>query len=147
MAKDVKFGFGTDQDSCEAEEFDSIDELIEYAQASWDEKDGNPFDEDCEYSGSIFIGILEWHSPYDFAPSLDEIADSMTDRFYCDYNVDDDAETQICNKKEAEEVYKEFVNKYFDIPHTLTSRWIGEYDLTEHKWIEKYADFNVYVKE
>lgn len=144
MDTKVKFGFGLSVTHCETEDFDTIDDLLMYAQCLWDNGDVPLEDADKHI---LFVGILERHSPYDFAPSLDEIADTMTDRFYCEHNVDDDAETQISNRKEAEALYKDFVNKYFDIPHTLTSHWIGKYDLAEHKWIKKYADFDEYVKE
>lgn len=146
MEEKVKFGFGLDQEHCETDMFDSIEELLEYAQASWDEKDGNPFDEDCDDCGSIFVGTIKSHTPYDFAPSLDDIADQMTDSFYNDLNVDDNGDVQICHKEEAEKLWKEFVDKYFDIPCSCSTQWFGEYDLVEHKWIDKYAHFDKYVK-
>ena len=147
--KQVMFGWGIDETHCEADTYSSVEELLEYAQASWDEKDGNPFDEDCEYDGSIYVGVAEKFEPADFAPSLDDIADQMTDKFYCDHNIDDDADVQVYhNRGEAEIEWKAFVNKYFDIPCTIVTNWcIGRYDLEEHKWLEKYAAFDKYVKE
>lgn len=145
--KTLLFGFGTDEEHCEADTFETIEELLKYAQASWDEKDGNPFDEDCDYSGFIYVGTAENFEPADFAPSLDDIADQMTDRFYCEHNVDDDADVQISKRKEAEEKWKAFVNEHFDIPCTMTCSWFGLYDLKAHKWAERYAGFSNYVKE
>ena len=132
--KKIKYGFGIDDTHCETDMFDSIEEVLEYAQASWDEQDGNPFDSDCDYSGCIYVGTIERYEPSDFAPSLDDIADTMTDKFYCDHNIDDDADVQYYHRKEAEEEWKKFVNKYFDIPCTHIANWnVGIYDLKEHK--------------
>ena len=143
----IKYGWGIDETHCEAESYDTVEELLEYAQASWDDKDGNPFDEDCEYSGTIHVGVMEYFEPADFAPSLDSIADDMTDQFYSEHNIDDDADVQINNRKEAEQAWKEFVNKYFELPGTCCCNWFGLYDLEEHKWLEKYAGFDKHVKE
>lgn len=147
--KKIKFGWGTCEEHCEADTYDTVNELLEAAQESWDNMDGNPFDSDCEYSGCIYVGIAESFEPADFAPSLDDIADQMTDRFYSDHNIDDDADVKVYhNRSQAEQEWKAFINKYFDIPCTIITNWcIGLYDLKEHKWIEKYAAFNKYVKE
>lgn len=137
--KKLKYAFGTSETRCEADLFDTIEEVIEYAQASWDDKDGNPFDEYCDYSGRIYVGTAETYEPADFAPSLDDIADQMTDMFYSDHNIDDDADVQISKRKEAEEKWKAFVNEHFDIPCTIIANWnVGIYDLKEHKWVERY---------
>lgn len=144
MTKDVKFGFGLCETRCETEEFDTIDELLMNAQCLWDNGDV-PFEDADKHI--LFVGTIERHIPSDFAPSLDDIAYAMTDIFYSELNVDDDADVQICNRKEAEKLWKEFVNKYFDIPCSHTAQWFGEYDLAEHKWIKKYANFDEYVKE
>lgn len=145
--KKIQFAFGIEEDGpCVGGKFNSIDELLEYAQSSWDEMDGNPFDEDCEYRGRIYVGVVNDYEPSDFAPSLDSIADDMTDNFYSEYPIDDDADVQINNRKEAEEEWKKFVNKYFETPCGWTCTWFGVYDLKEHKWCEKYSDFDKYVK-
>lgn len=142
-ANNVKFGFGIDQNYCETNMFDSIEELINYAQVSWDKKDGNPFDEDCDYSGTIFIGTINNHTPFDFAPSLDDIADIMTDSFYCKHYAYEDV--QIHNREDAEKLWKEFINKYFNMPFSHT--WFGEYSLVEHKWIKKYDNSSKYMED
>jgi len=142
-----KYGFGLNETHCESYEFDSIEELLEYAQESWDNQDGNPFDSDCDYSGLIYVGVMEHLTESDFAPSLDSIADDMTDSLYTEHNFDDFGDVQINNRKEADEAWKEFVNKYFDLPCHLSCQWFGLYDLKEHKWHEKYADCNKHVKE
>lgn len=135
----VKYGFGLDDVSCETEMFYSIEEVLKYAQASWDEQDGNPFDSDCDYSGCIYVGTIDCYEPSDFAPTLKDIADQMTDQFYSDHNIDNDDEVHIANRKEAEAEWKAFVNKYFDIPCTHIASWnVGLYDLKEHKWVERY---------
>ena len=137
--KKVKYTFGVNDTHCEADLFDTIEEVIEYAQASWDDKDGNPFDEDCDYSGCIYVGTAETYEPADFAPSLDDIADQMTDRFYNDHNIDDDQDVTYSKKAEAQKEWREFINKYFDIPHTIIANWnVGIYDLRERKWVERY---------
>ena len=143
METKVKFGFGLSETRCETEEFDTIDELLMNAQCLWDNGDA-PFEDADKHI--LFVGTIESHIPSDFAPSLDDIADQMTDIFYTDLNVDDNGGVQICHKEEAKEKWKEFVNKYFDIPCSHTTQWFGEYDLVEHKWIKKYADFDEYVK-
>ena len=144
MAKDVKLGFGLCETYCETEEFDTIDELLMYAQCLWDNRDV-PFEDADKHI--LFVGTIERHIPSDFAPSLDDIADQMTDMFYTELHVDDNGDVQICNRKEAEEKWKEFVNKYFDIPCSHTTQWFGKYDLVEHKWIKKYANFDEFIKE
>ena len=134
--KKVKYGFGlaTDQTQCFCDEFDSVEELIEFAKDAWETEDSTYFNEDDEYC--IIIGVIEHHAPSDFAPSLDWVADSMTDSFYSEHNIDDDADVQICNRKEVEEEWEKFVNKYFDIPHTFTCDWsVGVYNLKENKWV------------
>ena len=137
--KKLKYTFGTNDTYCETDLFDTIEEVIEYAQASWDDMDGNPFDEDCDYTGRIYVGTAETYEPADFAPSLDDIADQMTDKFYSDHNIDDDADVQISKRKEAEEKWKAFVNEHFDIPCTIIANLnVGIYDLKEHKWVERY---------
>ena len=142
----VKYGFGLDEEHCECDKFDSIEELLEYAQASWDEQDGNPFDSDCDYSGLIYVGVMEDLAEEEFAPSLDWIADDMTDRLYCDHLSGDFGDVQIRNRKEAEEAWKEFVRKYFELPCHFSCNWFGIYDLKEHKWYDKFADFDKHVK-
>ena len=145
--KKIKYGFGTSDTHCEPWTFDSVEELLEYAQDSWDSQDGNPFDEDCEYSGYIYVGVAKTLEPSDFAPSLDDIADTMTDKFYSEHNIDDDADVQIVKHKEAEEELKAFINKYFDLPCTMVTNWnIGLYNLKEHSWAEKYSGFDKHIK-
>ena len=137
--KKLKYAFGSSNTHCEADLFDTIEEVIEYAQSSWDNKDGNPFDEYCDDSGCIYVGTAETYEPADFAPSLDDIAYQMTDMFYSEHNIDDDADVQISKRKEAEEKWKAFVNEHFDIPCTIIANWnVGIYDLKEHKWVERY---------
>ena len=137
--KKLKYAFGTSDTYCEADLFDTIEEVIEYAQSSWDDKDGNPFDEDCDYTDCIYVGTADIYEPADFAPSLDDIADQMTDKFYCDHNIDEDQDVTFCRKEEAQKEWREFINKYFDIPCTIIANWnIGIYDLKEHKWVERY---------
>ena len=145
MEEKVKFGFGLDQEHCETDMFDSIEELLECAQASWDEKDGMPFDDE-EDGNVIFVGTIEHHVPSDFAPSLDDIADQMAESFYDKCNVDDFGGVSICHQAEANKIWKEFVDKYFDIPCSYTTQWFGKYSLIEHKWIDKYVNFDKYVK-
>ena len=135
--KKVKYGFGlaTDETHCFCDEFDTVEELIEFAKDAWETMDSAYFNEDDEYC--IIIGVIEHHAPSDFAPNLDSIADEMTELFYSECNIDDDADVQIANRKEAEEEWKKFVNKYFDIPCTYTCDWsVGVYDLKEDKWVE-----------
>jgi hypothetical protein len=90
----------TDETRCDAYIFDTIEEVIKYAQLSWDIKDGYPFDDDLHFTGYIYVGTANTHEPADFAPSLDDIADQMTDKFYCNLNIDDDADVQY-DKKEG----------------------------------------------
>lgn len=135
--KKVKYGFGfaTDETHCFCDEFDTVEELIEFAKDAWETMDGAYFNEDDEYC--IIIGVIEHHAPSDFAPNLDSIADKMTDLFYSECDIEDDGDVQITNRKEAEEEWKKFVNKYFDIPCTYTCDWsVGVYDLKEDKWVE-----------
>ncbi len=141
--KKIKYAFGTEDTHCESKLFDSVEEVIEYAQASWDNKDGNPFDEDCDYTGCIYVGTAETYEPADFAPSLGDIADQMTDKFYCDHNIDDDDNVHYNHEEEAKKEWREFINKHFDIPCTIIANWnIGIYDLINHKWVKEVNNTN-----
>lgn len=141
MTKEIKakYTFGLDDEHCFSDTFDSVEELIAFAKDAYEHPDGNYWDEDWdenEYPHCIFIGVAETIKPSDVAPSLDDIADQMTDRFYCNYNIADNADVQVCHKEEAEREWVAFVEKYFDLPHTMVASWIGTYDLKEDKWIE-----------
>ena len=118
--------------------FDSVEELIQYAQASWDSKDGNPFDEDCDYSGLINIMVANILEPYEFAPSLRDIASQMSDKFYDRYCSIDDADVYVSNSDELEKEWEAFVNKHFNLPINIVSdKDIGTYDLLNRKWVKK----------
>lgn len=143
---EVKFGFGLSDTHCFCEMFDSVQELLEFAIAAWDEQNSDIFNEDDE--NVIYVGTIYYYTPSDFAPSLDDIADQMTDRFYCDHPIDDDADVQYYKKEEAQKEWHEFINKYFDIPCTYIAEWVvGKYDVKTHKWVEKYANFDKYVEK
>ena len=48
-------------------------------------------------------------------------------------NIDDDADVQYYKKEEAQKEWREFINKYFDIPCTIIANWnVGIYDLKEN---------------
>ena len=138
--KEIRFGWGIDDTHCEPETYESVEKLLKYAQESWDNQDGNPFDSYSNYSGCIYVGTAETFEPADFAPSLDDIADQMTDRFYSNHNIDDDADVQYYKSDEAQKEWREFINKYFDIPcSTIIANWnVGIYDLKEHKWVNRF---------
>ena len=142
----ITFGFGTSQEHCEPDKFGSVEELLEYVQSAWDNKDNSLFNDGCDYDGTIFVGKMEEFEPKDFAPSLDDIADDMTDSFYCEHPIDDNGDVQIDQYKEAEQLWNEFVNKYFELPCDYTCVWFGRYSLIERKWIEKLTDFEQYIK-
>ena len=139
----IKYGFGLDCDICFGDEFDTIEELIAFAKSAHDDPDGNYWDEDWEkdeYPDEIYIGIMENVSAVDIAPSIEDIADQMTDAFYCRHNIDDDAVVEFHPKKEAEEAWRAFIEKYAEIPCQYTCHWIGVYDLVEDKWTEHYGN-------
>ena len=128
------FGFGVNDTKLFAETFDTVEELIEFAQKEYDEQNEDYFDED---EHCILVSHVEEVSASEFAPSLDDIADQMTDRFYCQHPINDDADCDYSNKEEAEKEWKAFIEKYFDIPCTLIGYAdVGWYNLKEHKWIE-----------
>lgn len=145
MKEKVKFGFGLEETECESETFDTVEELIEYAQKSWDNMDGNPFDNDCDYTGCIFIGTAKTLSPSDVAPTLEDITDMMTDRLYCYYNVDNDEDVHFYNKPEVEKEWHDFINKYFRLPFSIVVNWFGVYDLKNKIWKEKFKNFDKYM--
>lgn len=137
--KEPKYVFGIEDTHCESELFNTVDEVIEYAQHSWDVKDDNPFDECADYTGRIYVGTAETYEPADFAPSLSDIADQMTDRFYCEHNINDDQDVTFCKKDNVQNEWREFVNKHFSIPYNIIANWnIGIYDLNGRKWVERY---------
>jgi len=136
MAEEKKlFGFGVDDTKLFAETFDTVDELIEFAQKEYDEQNDVYFYEDQH---CILVSHVMKVSASDFAPSLDAIADQMTDMFYSEHNIDDYSDVTYYPKDEAEKEWKAFIEKYFDIPCTLIGYAdVGWYDLKNHKWIEK----------
>ena len=138
--KKIKYAFGLDQNHCFDDTFDTVEELIAFAKDAYENPDGNYWDEDADdYPQVIFVGVAETLTASQFAPSLNDIADQMTDRFYSEHNIDDDADVTVSNRKEADAEWKAFIEKYFDLPHTMVATWIGEYDVKENKWVEKYG--------
>lgn len=135
MAEEKKlFGFGVDDTKLFDETFDTVDELIEFAQKEYNEQNEEYFDEDQH---CILVSYVKQVSASDFAPSLDDIADQMTDKFYSEHNIDDDSDVTYNPKDEAEKEWKAFIEKYFDIPCTLIGYAnVGWYNLKEHEWIE-----------
>lgn len=136
MADEKKlFGFGVNDTRIFSETFESVEELIEFAQAEYDRQNEDYFDEDQH---RILISHVQKVKTTDFAPSLDDIADDMTDKFYSEHNIDDDAEVDYYPKEEAKKEWEAFVEKYFDIPYNLIGYAdVGLYDLKEHRWVEK----------
>ena len=146
--KKLKFGFGLNETHCFGETFDTVDELIEFAQKEYDSQNSDYFNEDDEYC--IYVGTAEEVSVLNYAPSIDDILDQMTDSFYCDHNIDDDDVCHITNKREiVEKEYHDFISKYFELPNNiiLTTFWnVGVYDLKKHEWIEKFNDFQTLIQ-
>jgi hypothetical protein len=142
--QNIKYCFGLSQERCGTDTFDTIDELLEFAEKCYKDCDGEYWDYDgCtfpdDYKSVIYIGIACEVEPKDFAPSLDDIADQMTDSFYSEHPIDDDQDVQITDRKEAEKAWDEFVTKYFELPCSITATWIGTYDLKKHDWVEKFG--------
>jgi len=141
MATEEKklYGFGVNDTSLFGETFETVDELIEFAQTEYDNENSDYFDDEDQHR--ILVSAVKRVVPFDFAPSLDDIAEQMTDRFYSEHNIDDDAEASYYPKEEAKKEWKAFVEKYFDIPYTLIGYAdVGWYNLKEHRWVEKKED-------
>jgi len=146
MEEKEQFGFGLKPTRCFCDAFGSVEDLLIFAKRAWDNLDSDYFDDESQ--SRIYVGVLRHVSPSDFAPSLDDIAVQITDLFYADCNIDDDADVQIDNRKEAEEVWKNFVDKHFELPCSVVTTWnIGIYDLQKNRWVEKFEDFEQYVKD
>lgn len=142
----IQFGFGLNRTRCFCDSFNEVEDLMIFAKRAWDNLESDYFDN--EEQSKIYIGVIQQVKPSDFAPSLDDIADQINDSFYFEHSIDDDADVQIDNRKEAERLWKEFVDKYFDLPCEVVATWnIGVYDLKEHCWVEKFEDFEKYVPE
>lgn len=135
--KKLKFGFGLNTNHCFSELFDTVEEVIEFAQEKYDSQDEDYFNKDDEHC--IYVGTAEEVSVLDYAPSIDDILDQMTDSFYSDHNIDDDDNCHITDKREiVEKEYHDFISKYFELPGNIsfTTYWnIGRYDLKKHKWL------------
>ena len=102
MEKQEKYCFGTSEERCGTDTFDSIEELISFADSCYKDADGNYWDEDADdYPEVIYIGITHEIKAKDYAPTLEEIADEMTDAFYSKWNVDEDERVRFY--KEAQE--------------------------------------------
>lgn len=137
MAEEKKklFGFGVNDTILFAETFDTVEELIEFAQKEYDDENDVYFDEDQH---CILVSYVEKVCAWDFAPSLDDIADDMTDRYYSEHNLDEDAEVDYSPKDEARKEWEAFIKKYFYVPFTLIGYAdVGWYNLKEHKWENK----------
>ena len=137
MAEEKKklFGFGVNDTRLFADTFDTVKELIEFAQKEYDDENDEYFDEDQH---CILVSHVEEVCAWDFAPSLDDIADDMTDCYYSEHNLDEDAEVDYSPKDEARKEWEAFIKKYFEVPFTLIGYAdVGWYDLKEHKWLEK----------
>lgn len=144
VEKQIKFGFGTDEERCFCDEFDTVQDLINFATEEWDNQNSDYFNDDDE--NIIYVGVIEHHMPSDFAPSLFDIADQMTDKFYSDLDPDDDSNCEYVNKEEAEREFKAFIDKYFCLPFDYTTVWnVGRYDVKSHQWVEKLEMFEKYV--
>ena len=144
--KKIKYGFGLSDTECFTNEFDTVDELIAFAQEAHDHPDGNYWDEDWEgpeYAHCIYIGVIKRITPTDYAPSLADIAEQMTDRFYCNHNIDDDQDVTFHPVKEAEEAWRTLVEKYFEMPcQVVCNNAVGIYNLQDHKWVVRYDKNN-----
>ena len=146
--KKVKFGFGISETECFTDTFDTVEELIAFAKDAYEHPDGNYWDEDWaedEYPDVIWVGIIEEVSVTQFAPSLDDIADQITDKFYCEHNVDDDDVCHVYKREDAEREWKAFIEKYFELPSntSVVINWnIGRYDLKAREWVEIFDSFN-----
>lgn len=136
----IQYCFGLTQERCGTDLFDTIEELIEYADDCYKLADGDYWDEDSDdYPDVIYIGVAHKIAPMDYAPSLDDITDMMTDKFYCDNNIDDDQDVVITDRKAAQAAWETFIKKYIEMPCSVTATWIGQYDIKEHKWVEQYG--------
>lgn len=146
--KKLKFGFGLTDTHCFSETFDTVDEVIEFAQEKYDTQNEDYFIEDNEHC--IYVGTAEKVSVLDYAPSIDDILDQMTDSFYSDHNIDDNDYCHITDKRElVEKEYHDFISKYFELPNniSLVAFWnIGVYDLEKHEWVEKFNDFETLIQ-
>ena len=141
MATEEKklYGFGVNATTLFGETFETVDELIEFAQTEYDNKNSGYFDDEDQHC--ILVSYVEEVCAWDFAPSLDDIADDMTDCYYSEYNLDEDAEVDYSPKDEARKEWEAFIKKYFDIPYTLIGYAdVGWYNLKEHRWVEKKED-------
>ena len=142
--KQIKFGFGTNEEHCFSDEFDTVQDLINFATEEWDNQNSDYFNDDDE--NIIYVGVIKHHKPSDFAPSLSDIADQMTDKFYSDLDPIDNSDCDYVNKEEAEREFKEFIDKYFYLPLDYTIVWnVGRYDVKSHQWVEKLEMFEKYV--
>ena len=138
--KKIKYAFGLDEEECFTDTFDTVEELIAFARDAYEHPDGNYWDEDMdEYPTCIFIGVADTVTASQYAPSLDDIVDQMTDKFYCEYNLDNDEEVRILNRKDADADWEAFIEKHFSLPCSIVTSWIGVYDLKNDKWFERYG--------
>lgn len=138
--KKIKYAFGLGEEHCFCDTFDTVEELIAFAKDAYEHPDGNYWDKDMGgYPTCIYIGAADTVTASQYAPSLDDIADQMTDNFYCKHNLDDDEEVRILNLKDAETEWEAFINKHFALPCTIVTTWIGVYDLKNDKWSGSYG--------
>lgn len=138
MKEEIKYGFGLCKERCFADTFDSIDDLLYFAKRQWDNLDNEYFQEDSQ--NIIYIGVAREVRVTDFPPTLEEIADDITDTFRCTCNTDDDDVCHIIDKEEAEKEYYAFIEKHFELPSNtrVVCHWIGTYDLKGNDWVERF---------
>jgi len=100
------FGFGVNDTNIFGDTFDTVEELIEFAQKEFDGENGDYFDDEDVHC--ILVSHVKKVRPFDFAPSLDDIADQMNDRFYSEHAIDDDAEVGYYPKEDAKLTQMEY---------------------------------------
>lgn len=160
MNEDYKqvFVFGPDDEFFDDEFFDvkfgSVDELIAFVENAWKERETNKdffrYDKDKEWHSKICVGIGEPVSVSFYAPTVQDIIDSITESYNIVTNYKHKGKTCeiLTSMEKLNSDYVKILNSNLVLPGrvNMVACWFGCYDVDKHDWVEKYPGFEKYVK-
>jgi len=148
-----EFIFGPNEDECFSDKFGSVEELVKFVDDAWNNEDDEYFseDENGELNSVVYVGLAEPLSVVDYAPTLKDIMDKVTEQYNINFNYETNGEKCefATSREEAEIAYEDFLSKHLAMPGfiTMIAKWFGCYDARTHTWVEKFAGFDKFVKE
>lgn len=133
----AKFGFGHSiDDHVFSDLFDSVDEVIGFAEQVWKDRDKDYFYDDKH--SIITVWYVRELDISEFVPDIDDIAGRIEEMFYDECPLEYELKVEIVDRDAAKADWRAFVGKYFRLPCKYVSDGeVGRYDLKAHKWIKE----------